>query len=180
MARIVGLKIAEPSSLPASRLSGMKTQHSMPRRAACADDAVGEVAGRRARQHLEAELHGARRGDRDDAVLVRQRRMVHRVVLDVQLADAEPLGQAVAAHERREAGVETGARLAGDRQQLAVAPEVLRPLLDLLRASGGSARSRRPARAARGTCRRRRSLRPETASCTDDTAVQSARSHSLR
>ena len=58
--------------------------------------------------------------------------MVHRVVLDVQLADAEPLRQAVAAHERREAGVEAGARLAGDRQQLAVAPEVLRPPLDLL------------------------------------------------
>ena len=36
MARIVGLKIAEPSSFPASRLSGMKTQHSMPSRAACA------------------------------------------------------------------------------------------------------------------------------------------------
>ena len=36
MARIVGLKIADPSSLPASRLSGMNTQHSTPRRAACA------------------------------------------------------------------------------------------------------------------------------------------------
>src|SRR6185295_13015634 len=35
-ARMVGLKIAEPRSLPASRLSGMKTQHSSPRRAACA------------------------------------------------------------------------------------------------------------------------------------------------
>src|SRR6266404_3574779 len=33
---MVGLKIADPSSLPASRLSGMTTQHSMPRRAACA------------------------------------------------------------------------------------------------------------------------------------------------
>ena len=58
--------------------------------------------------------------------------MVDRVVLDVELADAEPLGQAVAAHQRREAGVEAGARLAGDRQQLAIAPQVLRPPLDLL------------------------------------------------
>src|SRR5204863_9709652 len=31
-----GLKIADPSSFPASRLSGMNTQHSTPRRAACA------------------------------------------------------------------------------------------------------------------------------------------------
>ena len=58
--------------------------------------------------------------------------MVHRVVLDVELADAEPLRQAIAAHQRREAGVEAGARLAGDRQQLAVAPQILRPPLDLL------------------------------------------------
>src|SRR5437899_8172550 len=36
IARIVGLKIDDPSSLPASRLSGMKTQHSTPRRAAWA------------------------------------------------------------------------------------------------------------------------------------------------
>ena len=33
----VGPKIAEPSTFPASRLSGMKTQHSSPRRAACAE-----------------------------------------------------------------------------------------------------------------------------------------------
>ena len=65
----------------------MKTQHSSPSRAACAGDAVGEVAGRRAGEHLEAELHRARGGDRDDAVLVGQRRMVHRVVLDVELAE---------------------------------------------------------------------------------------------
>ena len=58
--------------------------------------------------------------------------MVHRVIFDVQLAQAEAIGQPVAAHERREPGMKTGARLAGDRQQLAIAPEVLRPLFDLL------------------------------------------------
>ncbi len=49
--------------------------------------------------------------------------MVDRVVLDVQLADAEPLREPVGAHERREAGVQAGARLALDGQQFAVAPE---------------------------------------------------------
>src|SRR5437899_2552360 len=58
--------------------------------------------------------------------------MIDRVVLDVELADAEPVGQARAAHERREAGVESRSRLAGDRQQLAVAPQILRTLLNLL------------------------------------------------
>ena len=52
--------------------------------------------------------------------------MVDRVVLDVQLLDAEACREAVGAHERREARMEAGARVAFDRQQLAVAPEVLR------------------------------------------------------
>src|SRR5262249_40117179 len=38
----------------------------------------------------------------------------------------------IAAHQRREAGVEPGARLAGNRQQLAVTPQILRPPLDLI------------------------------------------------
>ena len=89
-------------------------------------DAAGEVAGRRAGEDREPELDRARRGDRDDAILVGTGRMVDRVVLDVQLADAEPRGEPVGAHERREAGVQAGPRLALDRQQLAIAPEVLR------------------------------------------------------
>ena len=52
-------------------------------------DAAGEVAGRRAAEYLETELHGPRGRHRDDAVLVGERRMVDRVVLDVQLGDAE-------------------------------------------------------------------------------------------
>ena len=85
-------------------------------------DAVGEVAGRRASQHVEAQLESASRGYRHDAVFVRQRRVVHRVVLDVQLIDAEPIGETCAAHERREARMKAGPRFAGNRQQLAVAP----------------------------------------------------------
>ena len=49
-------------------------------------DAVAQVAGRGAAEHGEAELDGARGGDRDDAILVGQRRMVDAVVLDVELA----------------------------------------------------------------------------------------------
>ena len=63
--------------------------------------AVGQVAGRRAAKHLEAQLDGARRGDGDDAILVRERRMIDRVVFQVQLADAELLGEAVGFDERR-------------------------------------------------------------------------------
>jgi hypothetical protein len=57
--------------------------------------------------------------------------MVDRIVLDVQLADAEPIRQAIAADQRREPGVEAGARLAGNRQQLTVPPQIFRPPFDV-------------------------------------------------
>src|SRR5512138_47428 len=56
--------------------------------------------------------------------------MVDRVVLYVQLPHPETLGQARGADERREAGMEAGPRLPGDREQLTVAPQVARPRLD--------------------------------------------------
>jgi hypothetical protein len=62
-------------------------------RGAVGGDRVGQVAGRGAREDLVAELAGARRGDRDDAVLERVRR-VRGVVLDPHLAQAEALGEA--------------------------------------------------------------------------------------
>jgi hypothetical protein len=58
--------------------------------------------------------------------------MIHRVVLDVQLAETQAIGQARAPHQRRKARIEARAGLARDRQDLAVPPEVLRPPLDLL------------------------------------------------
>src|SRR5262245_18426335 len=58
--------------------------------------------------------------------------MVDRGVRDVQLPQAEPLCQSIASHQRREAGVEAGRRFAGNRQQFAVAPEVLGTRLYLL------------------------------------------------
>ena len=72
-------------------------------------DGAGEVAGRRAGDGVEAELDRARERDRDDAVLERVRR-VGRLVLDPELAEAEPLGQAIGAHERRQAGRQRRAR----------------------------------------------------------------------
>ena len=93
--------------------------------------AVGEVAGRRAAEHLESELDGTRRRNRDDAILVRERRMVDGIVLEIQLADAQLLRETIGFDERRESRIEAGARLAVDRQQLAVAPQVLRARLDL-------------------------------------------------
>jgi len=39
--------------------------------------AVGEVPGRGAGEHLESQFHRPRRGDRDDAIFVGQRRMIH-------------------------------------------------------------------------------------------------------
>ncbi len=72
---------------------------------------VGQVAGRGAGDDLVAELAGALERDGDDAVLERVRR-VGGVVLDVHLADPEPLGEPVGLEQRREAGREAAARAA--------------------------------------------------------------------
>src|SRR5216683_860777 len=53
--------------------------------------------------------------------------MVDRIILYVKLADAKAFGKPRAPHERREAGMKSRPRLAGDRQQLAVPPQILRP-----------------------------------------------------
>src|SRR5947208_3657490 len=58
--------------------------------------------------------------------------MIHGIVFDVELADAEARREPIAAHERGEAGVEAGARLSRNGQQLAIAPEIFRPALDLV------------------------------------------------
>ena len=55
------------------------------------------------------------------------------VVLDPHLAQAEALGQAVGAHQRRAAGGQAGARArlrALERQEVVIAPDVLRAALD--------------------------------------------------
>src|SRR5438876_9846301 len=57
--------------------------------------------------------------------------MIDRVVLDVQLVQAEPFAKARRADERGESRIESRPRLARDWQQLAIAPEILRTALDL-------------------------------------------------
>src|ERR1700674_4720427 len=56
--------------------------------------------------------------------------MVDRVVLDIELLQSEFGPQALGMKQRREARVEPDRRLAVDRQQLAIAPEISRARLD--------------------------------------------------
>jgi hypothetical protein len=58
----------------------MKTQQSMPSRAACAATLLARLPVD-AREHVEPELDRPRRPRPTDAVLVGQRRVVHRVIL---------------------------------------------------------------------------------------------------
>ena len=123
-------------------------------------DRVREVAGRGAGHGLEAELLGLRDRDGDHAVLERVRR-VGGVVLDPELAQAEPLGEAVGADQRRQAGLERVAgrarRTAGSRRS---ARSRASPAWILRRASAGRARrSRSGPRAGRSSSRRRRRRR---------------------
>ncbi len=96
---------------------------------------VGQVAGRRAGRHLEAQLPGLGEGDRDHPVLERARR-VGGVVLDPELAQPELGGQAIGPDQRREAGTQVHRRGVVDREQVPVAPDGAGTRLDALPADG--------------------------------------------
>src|SRR4029453_1994346 len=93
---------------------------------------VRGVARRRAGPRVSPELDRLRDRDRHDAVLVGERRVVDGVVLDVELLHTENAREAIGPDERREARPEADLRLAVDRQQLAIPPEVPWPRLDQL------------------------------------------------
>ena len=115
-------------------------------------DGVGEVPGGGTGDDVVAELLRLGDGHAHHPVLERVRR-VGGVVLDEHLPHAEPLGQALGAHQRREAGLERDARPALEGQEVRVAP-------DRVRARPGScaaARRRHPARSGRRRPRAARS-----------------------
>src|SRR4051794_17566927 len=99
---------------------------------------VGQVAGRGACDDVVAELARLRERDADDTVLERMRR-VGGVVLDVHLPDSQSLGQALGAHERREARLERDARAALEGQEVGIAPDRVGTGLDLAPELGGVA-----------------------------------------
>ena len=125
-----------------------------------------EVPGRRARQRPEPELLRLRARDRDDAVLEGVRG-VRRVQLEIELAQAERLGEPGRLHERRQAGREP--RLDGSlhRQERSVAPQRRRAGRDGLAGQAwcGARRGRTRARAGPSTSRRRRPRRGRARGC---------------
>src|SRR5213076_3478987 len=90
-------------------------------------DGIREVAGRGAADGIQPEGGGRvdRRGH--DAILERQRRMGHRVVLHPHPRDAEAPCERRSVDQRREPGVERPHRIAVERQPLLVAPDGWRP-----------------------------------------------------
>src|SRR5579872_4460659 len=56
--------------------------------------------------------------------------MIYRVILYVEILDPEFSAEALGVHQRREAGKRPSLGLAVDRQQLAIAPEIVRARLD--------------------------------------------------
>ena len=64
--------------------------------------------------------------------------MIDRVILDVEILDAEFRAEAFGSDQRGEAGKRPGLGLAVDRQQLAIAPQIMRARFDQLARDGGA------------------------------------------
>jgi hypothetical protein len=90
---------------------------------------VGQVARGSAGHRREPQLDGLGQRHRHDPILERVGR-VGGVVLDPDLAQTERLGQTRSADERRAAGRQRVLRRALEREEVGVAPQVLRPRLD--------------------------------------------------
>ena len=93
---------------------------------------VREVARGRAAHGVHPELLRLGQRHRHQPVLEREGGMAGRVVLDPEVADAELGPQPRRAQERGEPGAAADRRLPVDGQELAVAPQVARPLRDRL------------------------------------------------
>ena len=94
-------------------------------------DGVGQVAGRGAGHRFKAEFPRTCEGDRDDPIFERQGRMVHRIVLDIELVDAQIGAEIFRPHQRRQSRMGPDDRGAFDRQQVDIAPHAVRALFDL-------------------------------------------------
>ena len=93
---------------------------------------VGQVAGGRAGEHLEAHLGGGGQGHRHHPVLERVRRVAP-VVLDPEPAHAQRVSEVVGADQPGVAGLGRGplGDVGRDREQRRVAPHVRRAGLDV-------------------------------------------------
>ena len=134
----------------------MKIHAARPARAACAATALARLPVDAQPTVSSPNAIAALIAVDDDAVLERERRMRHGVVLHPHARHAELVGEPRRVDQRREAGVERRDRLALERQPLAIAPQRLRPRGDR-RAIRQPARSPdTAARADRGSSRRSR------------------------
>ena len=87
-------------------------------------DGVRQVSRRRTAHRVEAEFARLAQRYGHHAVLKRERGIVHRVVLNVELAHSQCLRQSRRGEQRRETRVPAHARFALQGQQFAVAPHI--------------------------------------------------------
>src|SRR5262245_5057400 len=95
-------------------------------------DGISQVAGRGTGNGLKSQLPGPCDGYGDDSIFERERGMIDRIVLDVELVQTEVSAEILRAHQRSHSGMRTQKSRPFHRQEIGISPDTVWALLDLL------------------------------------------------
>ena len=95
-------------------------------------DGIGQIAGRGTGNGFKSQFASPGQRDGHDAIFERERGMIDRIVLNVELVEAEVGAEILGAHQRRHPGMRAEKGRPFDRQEIGIAPDAVWTVLDLL------------------------------------------------
>jgi hypothetical protein len=102
-------------NLPLLQIGGNENIRLQTSRGRIRRDRVRKITRRGARHRGETHFARAAQRHTHNAILERQRRIIHCVILDPQFANAQTAREAICFHQRRKTNLEANRGLMGDR-----------------------------------------------------------------
>src|SRR3990172_925356 len=112
------------------KVSGDKDVAAEPRLCRVRGHRVCKISCRGAGHRCKSQFHGPRNGNRDHPVFKRKRRMVDRIILDIQLFKAKLCPEIPGLDERGKTCIQPHCWRAFYREEVCITPETLRAILN--------------------------------------------------